>query len=190
MIDWKIAGGFAAFSVVLSLLTGAIARNPFGVVLARSLVTAIVSAGLGVGVGYMWSKYLSGPAQSDQSPEDRQGESQDVDIVLPEENPHMSMGSDGVIEVDEDFSGAEGDQVENEVTEATEGAGEATVPDSKGLPDIGSMETSFSSGGSETEMSETRKSSGGDVVSVLGSDQDPSTVAKAIQSFMKKDQEG
>jgi hypothetical protein len=85
---WKIAAGCAAGAFLLSFLIGLITRNPFGVVILRAFLLALLFAGVGTGLRYVVRRYLpeampsasAAPATAEQ---ERGGR---VDITLPEED--------------------------------------------------------------------------------------------------------
>jgi hypothetical protein len=113
----KLAGLFAAAALVLSFLTGILARNPIGTVLLRALLLAVLFGGLGIGLQFVVRRYLAGlggeaPAETGRVEE---GGSR-IDIVLPEENPLVGDNASGTSEVPADLEAAPGDSA---------GAGEA-----------------------------------------------------------------
>jgi hypothetical protein len=55
---WKIAAAFASGAFLLSLVTGLIAGNPFGVVIFRAFLLAVLFAGLGAGLRFAVKTYL------------------------------------------------------------------------------------------------------------------------------------
>jgi hypothetical protein len=86
----KVVGIFAAAAFVLSFLVGLFTGNPFGVVLLRAFLLAILSGALGLGFTFTVKKFLpelmgwerdSAPAEAEPF------EKHSVDIVLPEEDP-------------------------------------------------------------------------------------------------------
>jgi len=89
----KMAGFAALGAFFVSLLVGLVSGNPFGVVLARAFLFAVLFAGLAAGARYIVSKFLpelvgTTPAQEEEAP------GQKIDITLPEERPAMqSSGS-------------------------------------------------------------------------------------------------
>jgi len=90
--NWKTAAACALGAFLLSLLVGLISRNPFGVVLLRAFLLAILFAGLGVGARLAAWTYLpelagASPGAQPESPDSR---GRNVDILLPEENPQAS----------------------------------------------------------------------------------------------------
>ncbi len=90
---WKSAAAGAAGSFLLSLLVGLVTRNPFGVVLLRALLLAVLFAGLAAALRYLIRTHLLETAREGASAQagggdtrsDRRGER--IDIVLPEESP-------------------------------------------------------------------------------------------------------
>jgi hypothetical protein len=56
--NWKIAAACACGAFLLSLLIGLIAQNPFGVMLLRAFLLALLFAGLGVGARLVVKTYL------------------------------------------------------------------------------------------------------------------------------------
>ncbi len=94
--SWKTAAAFATGALFLSLIVGLFSRNPFGVVLLRAILLALLFGGLGLGFRYVvrrWLPELSpGAAASEPAstggptPFRRAGRGENVDIVLPEEN--------------------------------------------------------------------------------------------------------
>ena len=54
----KLAGLFAAAALVLSFLTGILARNPIGTVILRAVLLAVLFGGLGVGLQFVVKRFL------------------------------------------------------------------------------------------------------------------------------------
>ena len=98
---WKIAAACSFGAFLLSLVIGLIAGNPFGVVIVRALLLAVLFAALGAGLRFVVKAYLpelitstSSPAGMDegrsragragQSGADSRGSA--VDIVLPDDD--------------------------------------------------------------------------------------------------------
>jgi hypothetical protein len=86
----KTAAMCAGAAFLLSLLVGLIARNPFGVVLLRAFLLAVLFAGLGGGARFLIAKFLpdllsgAGVPSVAQTEEGERGSR--VNIVLPEES--------------------------------------------------------------------------------------------------------
>ena len=121
----RVAAVAAGFALVVSFITGLISGNPFGAVLARSLAGGIVFAALTIGAMYLIQMYLPELLSVGNAPTDTA--ERQVDITIPEENPHGTRatdedgvddfetvdGEDGVAsEVDDDigFLGADDDE--------------------------------------------------------------------------------
>jgi hypothetical protein len=85
---WKIAAAFAAGAFLLSFLVGLVSRNPFGTVILRALLLAVVFAAFGAGVRYVarkWLPELAGGGEKGPEADTERGKS--IDITLPEERP-------------------------------------------------------------------------------------------------------
>lgn len=89
MISWKVVVASGTVAVVLSLLTGIISGVHFGTLLLRALLWGAIFCGIGAVISLVISKYLpellSPPSGGDR--DDAQS-ARNVDIVLPDENPH------------------------------------------------------------------------------------------------------
>lgn len=123
MSNWKAVAGAATFASVISLLAGLIRGNPFGIIILRLLISAILFGGLALAAILVLKRFLpeldqaAGPQEAKRKP--------GVDILLPEENPHEAAGVP---------SGAEaGDAIE---TGPPGWAEEGARPD---LPEVGTL---------------------------------------------------
>jgi hypothetical protein len=92
--NWKTATACAAGAFLLSLLVGLITRNPFGIVIFRAFLLAVVFAGLGAGLRYVVKRYLpelltqgATAAAAGGPADDRATRGTRIDIVLPAESP-------------------------------------------------------------------------------------------------------
>jgi len=89
MINWKVVVGSGVVAGVLSLLTGIISGVSFGTLLLRALMWGAIFCGVGGSVSFVIAKYLpelfSSPAEGER---DEAETRRNVDIVLPDENPH------------------------------------------------------------------------------------------------------
>ena len=207
MFNWKLSSGFSIFAFVVAVLTGIITGNPFGTIIIRSLIAAVLFGSFGVGVGYVIKKYLPELDFFEAPLPEKKPEASKVDIVVPEENPHLHSDTEGIIEAeDTEFERAEKDgdsESERNGTDADEMGTTEKVNspemesvtseksnESESLPDIEKLEDTYSSdpGNETTEPTKTETSA--DKVQVFGSEQDPSVIAQALRTFIKKDQEG
>ncbi|RKX87032.1 MAG: hypothetical protein DRP57_00020 [Spirochaetes bacterium] len=185
MFKWRVStftfiGGF-----VLSLFTGLIAGNPFGVVFLRSLLSGIVIGGVGTGVVFVFNKYFAELVVDTGKDESGKEEGEGIDIVLPEENPHIVNDDDTIEEVEEvvdEMEEAEPEEKSEQVSDAEPVIEKSAVDDS--LPDLDSLAMdSLNTGKASVSVPMGHTES-------LGLETDPETLAKAVRSFMKKDEEG
>jgi hypothetical protein len=224
MVNWRVAAGAAAFAAAVSLLAGVIGGIPFGIILVRLLVSSVFAGGLAVGALQLLKRFLPelvGGGAAPAASADPQAARPEVDILLPEENPHGEAGD--VIEVGGGPEGAD-DAEPAAVLESVEphGTGPDASPESlfgvppdgepegevpalpgaepldsgepdglepadgaEALPDIDRLDSRFGAppGGRGTRRG-GRTASGRD----LG-EEEPETLARAVRTFLKKDQE-
>lgn len=92
--SWKIGAAFAAGAFLLSLLIGLITRNPFGTVVLRAFLLALLFAVLGAGLRYLVRTYLPELAggSPNAAPADEPRGSR-VDIVVDDEIAPGAGGS-------------------------------------------------------------------------------------------------
>ena len=243
MLNWKVTGGFAGFGALVSLISGFLGGNPFGNVLLKMLASSFLLAAVGFGVGLLIRRYLPELAFNRES-QDRTGDSGpdssgEVDIVIPEENPHLRNGvsvvssdllgrevsdiSEGAVGLDKSEENAEeveevtaeddGEVVSSDLSGREEVLEEepallespstdaffAAEADVDSLPEMEGIEGSFT-GASESEpaspagrspspsdgMDDSRRSK----TEKIMQSEDPAYLAKAVRTFLKKDQEG
>jgi hypothetical protein len=210
MINWKVPAGFAAFGALVSLLAGVIGGNPFGVIVLRLVLSAGVCAGLGLIVNGILKKYLpelsTAPASVDT------GTGEEVDIVIDEDIPVEVEGlvqeaaepegeqteEEAQLILDEEGMGREFAEAEvaPEEAETLESSDEQT-PDSAAVPlspvtDFEDLDTlpdidQFSPAAEESSTTPKESRRNAQVEEVV-KDQDPENLARAVRTFMKKDQ--
>ena len=175
---WGIVGGVSFLTVMIRALLGG---GFFALLLGSSV--------------WIMEKFL--PELLQPMEEEKEGGTQ-VDLVIPEHNPHLTENTE---EITEPLSGASGfeDFVE-EVEEISkpfpspnpeESAGATVLPDEQtidDLPDLGGFADAFE-GGSSTEALTPGMYSGSEREKALDGG-DPAVIAKAIQTLLKKDKEG
>jgi hypothetical protein len=228
MINWKVPVGFAGFAAVVSLLAGIIGGNPFGVILLRLFLSAVVCGGLGVGVNLIVRKFL--PELSANPPATQMESGEEVDIVIDEDIPLAGEAAqqqrpetvqsfeemetveaeeaeeaveltDSVDEEEEQIDVMEGVEESEEEVFALEEAdreqesspdefvpGIAAAPvadfeDLDTLPDIDRFSPT-----AEESVPPARPSRRNSQVEEVVRDQDPENLARAVRTFMKKDQ--
>ncbi len=152
----RIAAIFAVAAFILSLIVGLFSGNPFGIVLLRALMLAVVFALLGAGVAFVVTRYLpelAGKGAVDSSVEAGAAK-HTIDIVLPEENPaNLSADVEEAESVEEavsDESGVQEAESVEEVEELSPSAGSAEEFTSD-IDAAGDAAGSQSSLGDETE---------------------------------------
>jgi len=214
MINWKIPAGFAAFGAFVSLLAGIIGGNPFGVIVLRLVLSAVVCAGLGLIVNVILKKYLPELSATPASVEAGTGEK--VDIVIDEDIPVEVEGlvqeevgpeserTEEEAELILEEEGMDGESAEAEVlpgsdteeAETLEPSDEQTL-DSTAVPlspvtDFEDLDTlpdidQFSPAAEESSTAPKKSRRNAQVEEVV-KDQDPENLARAVRTFMKKDQ--
>lgn len=210
MINWKIPAGFAAFGALVSLLAGIIGGNPLGVIVLRLVLSAVVCAGLGLIVNVILKKYLPELSATPASVEVETGE--EVDIVIDEDIPvevealvQEEAGPEGERTEEEaelilDGEGMDGESAEVKVlpeeVEALEPSDEQTL-DSTAVPlspvtDFEDLDTlpdidQFNPAAEESPTTSKKSRMNAQVEKVV-KDQDPENLARAVRTFMKKDQ--
>ena len=189
MINYKFIIGFAAFAFVVSILAGLIGGVAFGILLLRTLAATIVFAGLGLSVGWVIEKYLSGLLRPDVSAETAGGEEEKagdgVNIVLPEENPHEETGeSEEILEAEED-DGELVDEVESVDEDLPTGEDEEEdFSDIDSMPTLDTLEGDFTSQEESQDLDSPKTTRN---VDVMGTSHDPAEAARAIKTWLKRD---
>jgi hypothetical protein len=95
MINSKIILVFAGFAILVSLVAGGIGGVPFLEIILRTLVWAIIFAGIGLGISIVLHRYF--PELGHLLNGDSIGEKKytsGFEAVIPEENPHDFLGQD------------------------------------------------------------------------------------------------
>ena len=204
MLNFKIIIGFAAFALVISLIGGMAGAVPIGTAALRVLLGVVVFAGLGAGVSWLIKKFLPDLAQQLSNGTADKGSDDvttgvEVDIVLPEENPHVAVGTpggrtpadvadaesmenladdpgDSGLDSEFDGSGFEGVDPSLSGSEAAEDNEVVYGEEEEAMSDLG--------GGSQENVGTS------ETINVMGQEQDAAITAKAIQTWLRKDQEG
>ena len=212
MINWKLIGGFSLFAALISLISSILGGNPFAIILLRVLISALLFSALGIGVCFIVKKYLSELAGEAELKSDT-SLSGGVDIVIGEEEEasgleEISPARDDKAEafqpseaspvvppaglLNED---AEGDHWETVGAEAVSAdtdsspagpASESDAMDIDSLPDMEQFDSSSFTGKPEPGQNDFTRAQ----VDDLTANQNPADLAKAVRTFLKKDQEG
>ncbi len=240
MNEWKYIAGAGIVGFVLSFFSGLIAGVSVLVIFFRSFLSALILAGVFYGILWVVRKFVPElfevTAEKVDGGEEVSVGGEEVDIVIPEENPHASEGADeatvmeeivegetgnadGILDVDINKASGNGTEAEgsNESVKSVdeiESVGDNSIPDEgKGadvdgissnedkssadvgasldkLPELDGMRLDSIDSDSSVVSDSVASSSGSIKSDVLGTEVDPSTLAKAVRSFMKKDEEG
>lgn len=222
MVHLRFIGITAGIAFFLALITGLFSGAGFGLVFLRSFLTGILFGGLAFVLRWIIDRYLPGllnteTKQSEKRPgtvsEDSDEEFSDeeelgipeldgennVDIVLEEENPHISRAESPEEFVEEMENVSESDEEEpedsGEIVIPAEAVSEAEdVGDD--LPNLDQFSSSFS--GVENEFMESEKdfiSGDGkaakqDNVDIMGSEHSTEELAKAVKTLLVKEEKG
>ncbi len=235
-MNWKVPGWAAAAGAVISLVAALAGGNPFGTILLRAVVSALVAGALGLGARYVLRRFLPGIEAPPAPP-------QTVDILLDEELPLAPQaggrqeeeelgaepleslaeeaapdgGPDFTLGEEEGDSGLEGlrptapepfpELPEAESLQAPaqgglagpEQSGQRSAPAVEELPPGESLEalsaadSDVLSGSYEAGLPSRRALKAEELEAQLDSvtkGQDPASLAKAVRTFLRKDQEG
>jgi len=182
---------FAAAGLVLSLLVGVLAGNPFGIIVLRALVFAVVFGGVGAGMQFVVRRFLpglSGAEPSADAPSDGSVRSEDadakaegstIDIVLPEEPMPAEEAGAATAEPLEELPGT------GETPPASTGAAGGTSG-LDFLPDIGSMQNGGPAPRAAPPRRERTRPS--DVAHDVLARQDPAQLARGLRTILKRDE--
>jgi hypothetical protein len=214
-VNWRFIAGVAGFGLAISLITGVFAGVAIGALLVRALIAGVAFGVLGAVAFLIIERYVpellqvAGGSEADEA--DDEAEGQGVDIELPEENPHIGRGPDesfegadqeDFIEEVEELSAEPDDAEEVEEAEPVDSLADSDTPSTAStqnesepsgiaetLPDLESLSSSFGSpSGTDQDEGEPPKSD--KTVTVEGQQHDPEELAKAVKTFLKKNEEG
>ena len=215
----KLAGLFAAAAFVLSFVTGIAARNPVGTIILRAVLLSALFCGLGVGLQFVVRKFLpeltGAPAAAPDEPApgsrvNASGMGAVVDIVLPEENPLEAGRAAGEAELEEapeedaeERTAVLQESVDGSPLEETPVSAEPAEPSLESLkqsgspggldalPDIGSLEASGPvPGRPRTGRRAGTGASPGEAMRSRAIQEDPSTLARAVRTVLKREEKG
>lgn len=181
---------------MLSFLAGLIGGVTFVSLLLRGFLAALVFGVLALAVDAIIRRFLPELLGIEESAETDGVERPGVDITLEDENPHKSEGeADGQELKEAGQSDAEPEsEMDDEVAEL-----EVVSEDPENLPNFDGVETTFAT--TEVAQSDAISQSSDATpyvdsvsekgsVEVMGDEEDPAIVAKAIRTIMNKDAEG
>ena len=195
MVNWKVPAGVGVAGAVISLIFGIAGGNAFGTVLLRALVSALLAGGIGLAVQYVLQRFL--PDLTGAAPEAPPAA---VDILIDEEVPMpaaeqvedaeplggrqgYALGFDPASEGPESLQDFEAGPESLEPAEEEEAVSPEAVEED-GLPDMDAVGQSSPS---------PRSLKAGELEARLDNvtqGQDPASLARAVRTFLRKDQEG
>ncbi len=218
MSKWKIPAVFAGFGALISLTAGIAGRIPFGLLAMRLLLSVLLAVALGIAIRYVLQRFLpelAGRAKEESAPavdiviEDELGlgapglQAKGGGEARPSGAPEPASALETLPEAELEApvevgplapDAAEplpeiGGEEEPGPLETLPGAEEGAFPEGSldSLPDIGRLGPAAKAGGGagsfRGELAEAHLDS-------LVKGQDPESLAKAVRTFLKKDQEG
>lgn len=195
MVNWKVPAGVGVAGAVISLIFGIAGGNAFGTVLLRALASALLAGGMGLAVQYVLQRFL--PDLTGAAPEAPPAA---VDILIDEEVPMpaaeqvedaeplggrqgYALGFDPASEGPESLQDFEAGPESLEPAEEEEAVSPEAVEED-GLPDMDAVGQSSPS---------PRSLKAGELEARLDNvtqGQDPASLARAVRTFLRKDQEG
>jgi hypothetical protein len=203
MVKWKVPAGVGAAGAVISLIAGIAGGNAFGTVLLRALVSALLAGGMGLAVQYVLQRFL--PDLTGAAPEAPPAA---VDILIDEEvpmpaieqvedsealgnrpgnspgfapgyAPDFAPASEGPEALQDFEAGAESlEPAEEEEAVSPEAVEEDGLPDMDAVGQSSPSPRSLKAGELEARLDNVTQG------------QDPESLARAVRTFLRKDQEG
>ena len=202
-VNVRLIVAAAAGAFVIAALSAGLAGVPFGVVLGRAVLSALIFAALGVGVSLVISRFL--PELEEEVGEE--SAEHGVDIVIDDDDseaPEGMSGSDdsrpsdeeeGIVDELEESSvpldQSEEINASDDGSENTDGAAKTDVIEDVDedtmdrLPDLGGFSSAFEGddGAAQVDNSDWSEDSG------AGGGEDPKLIARALQTMLKRDEE-
>ncbi len=204
MKDWRIIIISAALAFMLSLIFGLLGSVSIGILLIRALSGAVVFGALGFSVSLLLRKYLPElyEIQEDHSIEikDDQPETGVLHIDSADSDNLSVAGTKIDISIDDgvevpavgvstgnDTGSKVGVEEENNLVD--EISEDDQIPANiDTLPDMGVFSNSFE--GNMDDIVDGASNAGAVTLDIMGEEQDPELVVRAVRTMVKKDQEG
>jgi hypothetical protein len=219
MVKWKIPAIFAGIGALISLIAGIVGGIPFGLVLVRMLFSVLAAGAVGLSIQYVLRRYLpelggrtaaeSSPAVDivieddlafggpDRDSKDEQVasplaavEPQPVEEPLPESGLELEapLEADSLVEEAVEPLPESSGEEESGPLEMLPDADESMFQEGSldSLPDIGGAAPPTPARRAGTFRGELAEAQ----VDSLFKGQDPASLAKAVRTFLKKDQGG
>ena len=194
--NWRVSAGAAGAAFILSLIAGAFGGVPFGSLIGRALVGAVVFGAGAVAVSAVIGRYLPDLKQAGASGPigERSPAGSRVDIVVDDalnedgEPSGLSVQDDEDDEIGDLEAGDDDDEAGGEVApassgqegpvEALEELDEAEAATLEGLPDIEGLSEGFPGVSGASDVAGGAHRSG----------EDPDLMARAIRTVLKREE--
>lgn len=199
MVNWKVPAWSAGFAFILSLVSGLAGGVSPGVLLLRATLAAVLFSGFILGLLYLVERFLPDLAATltpgAVEPVVSESGSEGIDIVVPEDRipegmyaqNEESAEGESLVEEAGEFSDLESTVRSFEHERASETVSSPDLLDGlDSLPDLESFADSFVSSEPEIETEQPRAASRPSQKESF----DPETIARAVQTVLKKDREG
>lgn len=206
MKDWKIIAISATLAFLFSFISGLLGLVSIGVIFLRAVLGAFIFGAFGFGISILLRKYLpeifelkSGLSSEDdedlpqvQEPSELSGEADNI----VSDKPVIDISIDDETEQAVSEESSDSNSGKNELVEEVVEMGKTKEFDDNNhipgnldaLPDMGVFSNSFEN--SVSEDGDNSSSPGAGTLDIMGEEQNPEFVAKAVQTMVKKDQEG
>jgi len=201
MKDWKMIAVIATLAFLFSFISGLIGAVGFGIIIIRAIIGAVLFAGIGYGISILLRKFLPElfevQIESDlvseenlsQKQEDPVEEKPQIDISIGSDKEDFAMEMTAVdnsgLETNDDSALV--DEIKESKSDVDEVPEDSLIPSNIDvLPDMAEFSNSFNS----TEDIDGSDSTGAVTLDIMGEEQDPELVARALRTMVKKDQEG
>ncbi len=212
MKDWKIIAVSGTLAFLFSFIAGLFGRVSLGVLFYRAVLGAVIFGASGYGISILLRKFLpelfelqsgrSGGIDKDfsnsQKVQSVAAESDDytsdkpvIDISIGDETENSvseesrENSSEQVIDIGKSTS----NEMVDEIVESDKPVDDDQLPGSIDvLPDMGVFSNSFEN--AEDIDGDDSSNSGAVTLDIMGEEQDPELVVRALRTMVKKDQEG
>ena len=208
MVSYVFAAVSAGFAFIVSLITGLVSRVGFGHTLLRAFIAGLIFALLGAALEMLsrsifpdlFSARTSGSTADDNEPvteAERENTGAQVDITLDDGDENIAV-LESADEDDrgfvEEIGGDTASEQEKPVNfPASNPEGDDNMDSMEELPSLDGLSDSFESSWGDDDSGGNSNSSSAQShgeIDVLGELQNPGDVARAVQTIMKRDQEG
>lgn len=190
MINWKLPATAAVIAIIISFISGIAGGARFGTIVLRALIGGALFGAFSLGIDILLRRFLPEIYGNNSDEDSETISSGSVDITIEEENPHVNEEEVAEPAAAEEENNDEEDipeiaiendaEIESEQIESDDEDENRQNDDAESEPVDVTFESQESSGYGDISSKST--------VEVLGVEEDPATIAKAVRTFMNKDQ--